>query len=305
MPSTRNAYTKTNIASASYLTCSEDSGGYRFGFNSQEKDNEITGVEGAHNTAEFWMYDTRLGRRWNVDPVDQVSISNYACFGNNPVENVDINGDFKTRFAAWLYNLFNRNRGTVEKNRTRESERYGEWYVSTSKEVQSFGRNFQLIGKPYIQLQSQVVTEEIVYDWPLKLHKNDNKKEPRGGIHFYSKQGIGRDPNTGDYGLPSHGVEFDEWINLTNGVEKSKKIFKSIIERISDANEALERGESLSNDENLSKSTEKDIEKRQDSVYITTPLGSDYYKVPAEQGENNNDTVIYHSGKRMPQKRKE
>src|SRR5690606_29975285 len=86
-------------ASASYLTCSEDSVGYRFGFNGQEKDNEITGVEGSHNTAEYWMYDTRLGRRWNVDPVDQVYISNYACFGNNPIFNIDIKGN---KSEGWI-----------------------------------------------------------------------------------------------------------------------------------------------------------------------------------------------------------
>ena len=78
---------------ASYLICGSGGEGYRFGFGGQEKDNEITGVEGSHNTAEYWMYDTRLGRRWNVDPVDQVSISNYACLGNNPIMFVDVKGD--------------------------------------------------------------------------------------------------------------------------------------------------------------------------------------------------------------------
>ena len=58
--------------------------GYRFGFNGQEKENELYG-EGNGYTAEFWEYDSRLGRRWNVDPVDQVSISNYACFYNSPL----------------------------------------------------------------------------------------------------------------------------------------------------------------------------------------------------------------------------
>jgi hypothetical protein len=47
--------------------CDEDKDRYRFGFNGQEKVNEIAGV-GNHNTAEFWEYDTRLGRRWNLDP---------------------------------------------------------------------------------------------------------------------------------------------------------------------------------------------------------------------------------------------
>jgi RHS repeat-associated protein len=67
-------------------------GKYRYGFNTQEKCDEIAGA-GNHNTAKFWEYDTRLGRRWNLDPVDQVSISNYACLGNNPISKKDKNGD--------------------------------------------------------------------------------------------------------------------------------------------------------------------------------------------------------------------
>jgi RHS repeat-associated protein len=57
---------------------------YRYGFNGQEMDNEIAG-EGNTCTAEFWEYDSRLGRRWNVDPVFKDYESPYATFGNNPI----------------------------------------------------------------------------------------------------------------------------------------------------------------------------------------------------------------------------
>ena len=81
----------------------QSSNGYRYGMNGQEKDLEI--FEGAM-TAEYWEYDSRLGRRWNTDPIDQISESNYSCFGNNPVLNTDVNGDFKTKFGAKLYAFF-------------------------------------------------------------------------------------------------------------------------------------------------------------------------------------------------------
>jgi len=68
------------------------SDGYRFGFNGQEKVDEIAGT-GNHNTALYWEYDTRLGRRWNLDPVDQISISNYAVLANNPIWFKDPYGD--------------------------------------------------------------------------------------------------------------------------------------------------------------------------------------------------------------------
>jgi hypothetical protein len=64
---------------------------YRFGFNGQEKVNEIAGA-GNHNTALFWEYDTRLGRRWNLDPVVKDYESGYACLGNSPIWALDYNG---------------------------------------------------------------------------------------------------------------------------------------------------------------------------------------------------------------------
>jgi hypothetical protein len=63
---------------------------YRFGMNTQEKDDDI--FEGAY-TAEFWEYDARLGRRWNLDVVDNLSESLYSTFHNNPVHFADPNGD--------------------------------------------------------------------------------------------------------------------------------------------------------------------------------------------------------------------
>jgi RHS repeat-associated protein len=70
-----------------------NAGEYRFGFNGQEKDDEITGVTGSHTTALFWEYDTRLGRRWNLDPKPNHTISNYATFTNNPIWFTDVLGD--------------------------------------------------------------------------------------------------------------------------------------------------------------------------------------------------------------------
>lgn len=64
---------------------------YRYGFQGQEKDDDISG-SGNLNTAEFWQYDTRLGRRWNMDPVVKHHESPYAAFANNPIWLVDPNG---------------------------------------------------------------------------------------------------------------------------------------------------------------------------------------------------------------------
>jgi hypothetical protein len=66
--------------------------GYRFGFNGQMKDDEVYG-EGNSYTAEYWQYDPRLGRRWNVDPVVKPWESSYAAFLNCPIIVADVKGD--------------------------------------------------------------------------------------------------------------------------------------------------------------------------------------------------------------------
>ena len=66
-------------------------GGYRYGFNGQEKSDEID-PNGNSMTAEFWQYDARIGRRWNSDPLEKAYESPYASFGNNPLWLTDHNG---------------------------------------------------------------------------------------------------------------------------------------------------------------------------------------------------------------------
>ena len=65
---------------------------YRYGFNGQEKSTEINGSENLY-TAEFWEYDSRVRRRWNVDPRQDISISPYNAFAGNPILFTDPSGD--------------------------------------------------------------------------------------------------------------------------------------------------------------------------------------------------------------------
>ena len=66
--------------------------GYRFGFNTQEKNEEVYG-NGNLYSAEFWQYNPRLGRRWNIDYWSYSFESPYSVLGNNPVLNIDILGN--------------------------------------------------------------------------------------------------------------------------------------------------------------------------------------------------------------------
>jgi RHS repeat-associated protein len=76
---------------------------YRFGFGGQEKDDEIYG-KGKTYSAEFWEYDARVGRRWNVDPVERPHLSPFAAFSNNPIVFIDPEGntDYYNNSGKWI-----------------------------------------------------------------------------------------------------------------------------------------------------------------------------------------------------------
>jgi len=98
---------------------------YRYGFQGQESDDEIYGSKNSY-TAEFWQYDSRLGRRWNVDPVVKPYESSYATFANNPIWFTDPNGADTTLYAQ----------GSGEKLDTKvsDSEKTPIWTVNTQAE---------------------------------------------------------------------------------------------------------------------------------------------------------------------------
>ena len=92
----RIQFTKWVLESRLVRAC-EEGEDYRFGFNGQEKVNEIAGI-GNHYTALHWEYDPRTARRWNLDPVPQISINDYSVLGLNPINNTDPLGDI---FNKW------------------------------------------------------------------------------------------------------------------------------------------------------------------------------------------------------------
>jgi len=75
---------------------------YRFGYNTQEKVDEISGT-GNHYTALYWEYDARTARRWNIDPIAYPWQSPYAINNNNPIIFFDPLGLFGSRKEAREY----------------------------------------------------------------------------------------------------------------------------------------------------------------------------------------------------------
>jgi hypothetical protein len=65
---------------------------YAFGFGGQLMNNEVKGLGNSY-TAHFWEYDSRIGRRWNLDVRPTPGLSLYSAFNNNPILNSDPLGD--------------------------------------------------------------------------------------------------------------------------------------------------------------------------------------------------------------------
>jgi len=107
------------------------SNGYRYGYGTQEKDDDI--IQGLY-TAEYWEYDTRLGRRWNVDPMFRKYPwqSPYATFNNNPIYFSDVSGlegdqpkEHKVKAGETLGKLAKMNGVTVDAIKDANSTLYG------------------------------------------------------------------------------------------------------------------------------------------------------------------------------------
>jgi RHS repeat-associated protein len=71
-----------------------NAGEYRFGFNGQEKDDEIAGVTGSHVSFKYRVHDTRLGRFLSNDPLskDYPMLTPYQFASNTPIQAIELEG---------------------------------------------------------------------------------------------------------------------------------------------------------------------------------------------------------------------
>ena len=196
---------------------------YKFGFNSQEMDFDI--IEGLYG-AEFWEYDSRTGRRWNVDPVVYASISGYSCFLGNPIYFVDPSG--ASAVGAWLKKaVTNIKKGFgivkkegkailtlaedmakegIEKTDEMADEVYccanakrSNWFSRAMKTVATFVKNVVKSGIVGLAKQDDGNVNSI-NDW-LKEHGENSysdshyQLEKSNGIHMYSDKSYVFGPN--------------------------------------------------------------------------------------------------------------
>jgi hypothetical protein len=176
-----------------YRGQSTDYGGYRYFFNGQEADNEVFG-EGVSLTADFWQYDTRLGRRWNVDPVFKEYESPYACFAGNPVRFADPGGDS-------LINGYS-NRLSSAEEAMRQSERLlkslsksDEQYLSAEQDYDDKTASYYRIKRLY-DIAQNFMTDFNEHS-PEMYKKLNNLHSPSGAVDVYVF--VNFDLNNGKY----------------------------------------------------------------------------------------------------------
>jgi hypothetical protein len=129
---------------------------YRYGANAgSEKDDEITGIAGAHTSAEYWEYDARLGRRWNIDPITFPWQSSYATFNNNP-------------------NFFNDPLGLTGGGPAGRAPEEGSDSKTSDDGIKS-NPNGKIIGNPYNQYN------KIIYSIKIIIHHGDRDNDKGWG----------------------------------------------------------------------------------------------------------------------------
>ncbi|MBL1144073.1 MAG: hypothetical protein HND54_03950 [Bacteroidetes bacterium] len=71
---------------------------YTYGFQGQERNDEVSGSGNNYSFGDYGL-DTRLGRRWNVDPDFKKGPewSPFSVFFNNPISQVDVDGNWPTK----------------------------------------------------------------------------------------------------------------------------------------------------------------------------------------------------------------
>jgi hypothetical protein len=253
---------------------------YRYGgSNGQEKETEITSSQ-SHYSAEHWMYDSRIGRRWNIDPVDQISISNYSVFGNNPIIIVDLNGA-TPKFLYWIVNGFRRFHKDVSyrANIIQRIDRLEDMVDAIDFAISVYGANENLIVKGSAE---KMYRDNYNTEIKPKL-RNDSYTEPRNLNEHVAmqaaKSGQGEPTSMTPY-LNSEGKMVDKYSykhELSNGTEieihyeveiesKEKANFKFIDQNIRSENDKIKNSYKKKYENKVKKDYEKKVKEQKERI---------------------------------------
>lgn len=143
---------------------------YRYGFNGMERDDEVSGAGNSY-TAQFWQFDARLGKRWNIDPILKSHESPYASFANNPIMFVDPVG----------LDTFNVVSGSTSSDGSKYSSKNAlvlfTVYSNDDRKKQmtynNFRNNYQTVAEEDVTIEIQGAAKTYKYAKVLDVNSND------------------------------------------------------------------------------------------------------------------------------------
>jgi len=180
---------------------------YRFGFNTQEKVDVVSG-SGNHYAAPYWEYDPRTGRRWNLDPAGYPYQSHYSVNNNNPILFSDPLGIYGAKREARQMRSEAKAAGYNVGNVYKSGDEYGfaggkdgDWahyfkqnyFGKGSAEVQDISNLWSdpLFENPFKRIAGTLSAERQITTFFLGTSDNKKYFEPSSGFSYMMKNSPG------------------------------------------------------------------------------------------------------------------
>jgi RHS repeat-associated protein len=203
------------------ILSSVSKGVYRYGFNGHEKDEEVKG-NGNYMAFGEYGYDSRLGRRYNIDPFYKqfCGLSSYSILSNSPIQFIDTdgkkmrvaknnineiegylsqlglqtaikiskNGSFKLN-SKWEKN----NKNILNENTDLKTVYDGLKFVIKNKQkiiyIEVKEQNYDNI-RTYQQMKTETFEEEIVNEFGIKEKITREKQVPLGLVDIVGEKNV-------------------------------------------------------------------------------------------------------------------
>ena len=163
------------------------SDGYRYGFQGQEKDDEVKGVPGSSINYKYRMHDPRVGRFFAVDPLFKryPHYSPYSFSGNKVIQFVELEGLEEGRnhyeFNPYDYGV------AADQQANSIIDGIGNLIIGTANIFTSDETEGELIRKMLIrdhklEIPSSVTNEQLGENFNFKKRNRDVVVEPDKGV---------------------------------------------------------------------------------------------------------------------------